>query len=143
MQTDGFTDIAAFVNMLANYRRDRGFTQAQVAKRMGTTQPAIAKIETHKVTPSAQALARYCRAIDCYFVVTLDMTSGLVEEEMSRTPEKVRTLHARLAEKASRIGALNDPAQRAAYSVYVTVLNEMEELWPNLVPVATEESEST
>lgn len=48
---------------LIKARVEAGLTQAQVAKRMKTSQAAIARMEGGKVKPSANSLERYAKAI--------------------------------------------------------------------------------
>jgi len=45
-------------------RMDAGLTQEQVAERMGTTQSAIARIESGKTLPSMKTLTRYAPAMN-------------------------------------------------------------------------------
>lgn len=57
---------AEFLDALLKARYDAGLTQAQVAKRMGTQAPAIARIEralaTGKHSPSVSTLRKYVKA---------------------------------------------------------------------------------
>jgi transcriptional regulator with XRE-family HTH domain len=46
-------------------RTRAGLTQAQVAHRMGTTQPAVARLESGKRKPSYATLERYAKALGC------------------------------------------------------------------------------
>lgn len=49
---------------LSRLRKEAGLTQVEVARRMGTTQPAIARAETGWTTlPSLEWLDRYARAV--------------------------------------------------------------------------------
>ena len=56
----------ALLDMLLKARHDAGLTQAQVAERMGTQPPAIARLErslaTGKHSPSIATLRRYAEA---------------------------------------------------------------------------------
>ena len=56
----------ALLDALLKARLDAGLTQAQVAQRMGTHAPAIARLEralaTGKHTPSVATLRRYVKA---------------------------------------------------------------------------------
>lgn len=40
-----------------------GLTQEALAERMGTTQPAIARLEGGRVSPSVEALRKYAKAV--------------------------------------------------------------------------------
>ena len=56
----------ALLDLLLKARRDAGLTQAQVAERMGTQPPAIARLErslaTGKHSPSLATLRKYAEA---------------------------------------------------------------------------------
>ena len=49
---------------LIKARVDAGLTQAQVARRMKTSQAAIARMEGGKVKPSTSSLERYAKALN-------------------------------------------------------------------------------
>jgi len=59
-------DEGALLDLLLKARRDAGLTQAQVAERMGTQPPAIARLErslaTGKHSPSLATLRKYAEA---------------------------------------------------------------------------------
>jgi DNA-binding XRE family transcriptional regulator len=44
-------------------RANAGLTQAEVAKRMGTTQPVVARLESGAQPPSLASLRRYAAAV--------------------------------------------------------------------------------
>ena len=48
---------------LIKAREKAGMTQAQVAKRMGTTQSVVARIEAAQNTPNLKTLERYANAV--------------------------------------------------------------------------------
>ena len=52
----------ALVEALVRARTDAKMSQADVAKRIGTTQSAIARLEGGKVSPSISTLRRYAEA---------------------------------------------------------------------------------
>lgn len=56
----------ALLNILLKARREAGLSQAQVAKRMGTQAPAVARLEralaTGKHSPSVATLRKYVSA---------------------------------------------------------------------------------
>jgi len=56
---------------LIEARADAGLTQAEVAKRMGTTQSAIARIEGGAQLPSMKSVIRYATAIGARPVLQL------------------------------------------------------------------------
>lgn len=59
-QYDGCMDAAG--QLIRNLRRDVGYTQAEVAARAGTSQPAIARYENGTASPSVRTLNRIVRA---------------------------------------------------------------------------------
>jgi transcriptional regulator with XRE-family HTH domain len=58
----------------ARQRRQAGLTQAELAKRMGTTQTAISKIESGRTLPTIPLLDRLAEATGRPFV--LELTGG-------------------------------------------------------------------
>ena len=62
---DALEDEFAFLDEVLKARAESGLTQAEVAERVGTTQSAIARLEsaTPKHSPSIATLQRYARAI--------------------------------------------------------------------------------
>lgn len=55
----------AFLDQILNARAESGFTQAEVAARVGTTQSAIARLESggKRHSPSLSTLQRYASAL--------------------------------------------------------------------------------
>ena len=60
---------------LLKARTEAGLTQAQVAERMGTKTPAIARLESggsnKKHSPSLSTLQKYAQAVDCHVEIRL------------------------------------------------------------------------
>ena len=56
---------------LADARRAAGLTQADVAKRMGASQAAVARLEAGRVKPTWATIERYASAVGRRPVVTL------------------------------------------------------------------------
>ena len=60
---------------LLKARTVAGLTQAQVAERMGTKTPAIARLESgggnKKHSPSLSTLQKYAQAVDCHVEIRL------------------------------------------------------------------------
>lgn len=52
----------AVARSLIEARKDAGFTQAELAARMKTTQSAVARMESGRVPPSIRTLERVARA---------------------------------------------------------------------------------
>lgn len=73
---------------IARLRRLRGLTQAELARRVGTQQPAIARIEQGHTLPSLRTLLRIARALDARLYIYLEPfdakegTNTLAEEDI-------------------------------------------------------------
>jgi len=50
--------------LIASLRQDAGLTQEELARRVGTSQPAIARLEAGGTSPSVATLERLARAAD-------------------------------------------------------------------------------
>ena len=59
---DALEDEFAVASALIKARGDAAMTQEQVAKAMGTTQAAVARMEGGKTMPSTRTLARFAKA---------------------------------------------------------------------------------
>ena len=62
---DGLADEFAFLDEVLKARAEAGLTQAEVAARIGTTQSAVARLESPgaKHSPSIATLQKYAKAI--------------------------------------------------------------------------------
>jgi transcriptional regulator with XRE-family HTH domain len=56
--------IFAFVGEMVDARQSAGLTQAELARRMGTSQSVIARLESARHMPSFDLISRYARALD-------------------------------------------------------------------------------
>jgi DNA-binding XRE family transcriptional regulator len=56
---------------LIDLRVAKGLTQAEVASRMGVTQPAIAALEAHDANPTITTLVRYAHALHAKVSITV------------------------------------------------------------------------
>ena len=52
-------------NKIKELRKERGFSQTELAKRAGTTQNTISSLETGQYSPTAYLSALICNALDC------------------------------------------------------------------------------
>lgn len=70
---DALADEFAFLDEVLRARAESGLTQAEVAARVGTTQSAIARLEsaTSGHSPSIATLQRYAGALGCRLEVRL------------------------------------------------------------------------
>ncbi|MBN8508880.1 MAG: helix-turn-helix transcriptional regulator [Burkholderiales bacterium] len=68
-------DEGALLDVLLKARQEAGLTQAQVAERMGTQAPAVARLEralaTGKHSPSIATLRKYAQAVGKKLVLRL------------------------------------------------------------------------
>jgi predicted transcriptional regulator len=60
-----------FISQLISKRQERGFTQSELAKKIGTKQSAIARLEAGNVNPSLIFLGKLAAALDMKLRVTL------------------------------------------------------------------------
>jgi transcriptional regulator with XRE-family HTH domain len=71
----------ALLDELLRARLRAGLTQAEVAKRMGTMSPAIARLEAgggrNGHSPSVATLRKYARAVGCSLEITLRPSRGM------------------------------------------------------------------
>src|SRR5260370_36590947 len=56
-------DWREFVRALVQYRENQGLTQAEVAKRMKTSQPYVARLEGANTDPRLSTIARYAAVV--------------------------------------------------------------------------------
>lgn len=61
---------------IARLRRLRGLTQAELARRVGTQQPAIARIEQGHILPSLRTLLRIAEALNARLHIHLEPLSA-------------------------------------------------------------------
>ena len=65
----------ALLDELLRARRRAGLTQAEVARRMGTKTPAVARLEggggNQKHSPSVATLRKYAEAVGCHLMIRL------------------------------------------------------------------------
>lgn len=75
---EGLNEEFIFLDEFLKARAAAGITQAEVAERIGTTQSAIARLESGKGkhTPSLGTLRKYARALGCRIELRLVRDSG-------------------------------------------------------------------
>lgn len=73
----------AFLDEFLKARSSAGITQAEVAERIGTTQSAIARLESGsgKHSPSLATLQKYARALGCRLELRLINEMILIQRE--------------------------------------------------------------
>ena len=72
-QFEQFGDEYGLLDEFLKARSEQGLTQAQVAEKIGTTQSAVARMESGKGkhSPSLATLSRYAEALGCKLEVKL------------------------------------------------------------------------
>ncbi|RDH84750.1 MAG: transcriptional regulator [endosymbiont of Galathealinum brachiosum] len=72
---DSLEEEFSLFDELLNARMNAGLTQAEVAHRMGTKTPAIARLEAgggnKKHSPSISTLRKYAEAVNCHIEIRL------------------------------------------------------------------------
>lgn len=74
-----FLNARQLIRELAAARERAGLTQAELARRMATTQPVIARLESGDIDPRLSTVTRYAQA--------LDLNLWLESEVVSKPPE--------------------------------------------------------
>ena len=59
------------IQMIIKKRTQRGFTQQQLAKRIGTRQPVISRLEQGTYNPSIKFLQRVAKALDAKLNISI------------------------------------------------------------------------
>ena len=68
---DALEEEYALARELITARSKAKLTQAQVARRMGTSQSAVARMESGRSLPSTSSLKKYAKAVGHRVVITL------------------------------------------------------------------------
>ena len=72
------------ISDLIRLRRERGLTQEELARRMGTHQPAVARFESGRVMPSLRFLMALAEALDADLTVHLEPRENIKAKDASR-----------------------------------------------------------
>ena len=92
---DALEEEFALFDELFKARRRVGLTQAEVAERMETKTPAVARLEagggSKKHSPSISTLQKYAEAVGCRLEIKLVPLSPSAREEQSSYTKKSRT----------------------------------------------------
>jgi len=79
-------------SLIRGARRRAGFTQAELAKALGTTQSVVARWESGRVSPTLETLDRVVRACGLDLVISLrpsdDHDIGLALHSLRLSPEQ-------------------------------------------------------
>jgi ribosome-binding protein aMBF1 (putative translation factor) len=68
---------------VVRYRVENGLSQAALARRLGVSQPVVARLEGGKHTPTWETLSRLAREMNVHFVVDVDPKEGAHLREVS------------------------------------------------------------
>ncbi len=86
----------ALVRQMVQARQDAGLSQAQVAKRMGTKPPAVARLESSlssgKHSPSLATLRKYAEAVGCHLEIRLVRVHTKPNKGLEQTAHSARGL---------------------------------------------------
>ena len=76
----------AFLDEVLRARAESGLTQAEIARRIGTTQSAVARLESgsSKHSPSVATLQKYARAVGCRVEIKLIKSRDLTNRSRRR-----------------------------------------------------------
>ena len=87
---DKLGDEYALLDEFLKARAAQGLTQAQVAEKIGTTQSAVARMESGsgKHSPSLATLSRYADALGCKLEVKLVRKAGLAKNSTGGSPDR-------------------------------------------------------
>ena len=73
---DALEEEFALAAALIKARADAGLTQEEIARRMGTTQSAVARLEGGKSRPSTTTLAKFAKATGTRLRVSFEAVGG-------------------------------------------------------------------
>lgn len=94
VEYEGLNEEFIFLDEFLKARAAAGITQAEVAERIGTTQSAIARLESGKGkhTPSLGTLRKYARALGCRIELRLvrDSDPGKTRRMTGRSTRSIR-----------------------------------------------------
>ena len=86
------------LHQMVKARQEAGLTQAQVAERMGTKPPAVARLEASlssgKHSPSLATLRKYAEAVACRLEIYLVRDQAAPNHRMQPTHNKPRAADA-------------------------------------------------
>ena len=96
-------------DLIRNARRSARLTQAQLAGRLGTSQPVIARLERSSANPTVETLDRVLRATGRRLALTTEPHSPGVDESLIR-----RHLELTPAERLAGLESMYDQARALA-----------------------------
>jgi transcriptional regulator with XRE-family HTH domain len=100
--------LGAWANQLKAIREALGMTQAQLAKRLATTQISISRLENEDVSPTLKTMTKIANSLNCDLVVAM-----VPRKELSQTVEELAN---KKAVDLNTNMATNDPFQKKQLS---------------------------
>ena len=97
-----------FGQRLARLRKERGYTQVELAAKVGIIQGLVTDYERDKIRLNAEMICRFTKILD----VTSDEFLGLADPKSSAS-KKPGTLSLKIVRRLQRIEKLPAPKQRA------------------------------
>ena len=73
---DALEEEFALASALIEARSRAGLTQVELARRMGTTQAVVARLESGRVKPSTRTLERFAKATNSRLRITFEPARG-------------------------------------------------------------------
>ena len=102
-------------DLIREARRRVGLTQTQLADLAGTTQSAIARLESGRTSPSFDDVIRYLRLMDLDLDFMLvprdDSDQGIAADMAALTPAERLAHHARTARRFESLRAAGTPPE--------------------------------
>ena len=115
---------------LIDARKAAGLSQATLAGRMGTTQPAISKVESGHAVPTLGFLQRFAKAVGAPVTVTLEPGASVHADtraaRLAAKPTLLEDLYVDLLREAPDVGAGTSPAFRAARVIATTLKQDLD-----------------
>jgi transcriptional regulator with XRE-family HTH domain len=104
----------ALASLLIEARSQAHLTQAQLAKKMGTSPSAIARLESGKARPSLSMLERLAKATGMRLKISLEPVSGATGRRFEASPRKTsgRASPSELAAMRAFLRATGGPVPR-------------------------------
>ena len=111
----------AIAQTLIDARKAAGLSQATLAERMGTTQPAISKVESGRAVPTLGFLERVAKAIGAPVTVTLDPGASVHADtraaRLAARPGLLEDLYVDLLRETPHQGSGTGPSFLAAVAI--------------------------
>ena len=115
---------------LIDARKAAGLSQVALAERMGTTQPAVSKVESGRAVPTLGFLERFAKAIGAPVTVTLDPGASIHADtraaRLAARPGLLEDLYLDLLREAPNVGAGTSPAFRAARVIAIGLKQDLD-----------------